>query len=71
MKTLRKKEQKIDISEISEISRIENTIFNEINIVKEVLNSMFILNVDSKVIRNYVRRDNSQLNYDASNLSQC
>ena len=69
MKTLRKKEQKIDISEISEISRIENTIFNEINIVKEVLNSMFILNVDSKVIRNYVRRDNSQLNYDASNLS--
>ena len=67
----KKEGTKIDISEISEISRIENTIFNEINIVKEVLNSMFILNVDSKVIRNYVRRDNSQLNYDASNLSQC
>ena len=65
----KKEGTKIDISEISEISRIENTIFNEINIVKEVLNSMFILNVDSKVIRNYVRRDNSQLNYDASNLS--
>ncbi len=55
--------------EINEISQSQNTIFNEINIVKEVLASIFILNIDSKMIRNYARRDNSQLNYNAGNLS--
>ena len=67
--TAKKEGKKIDVDEINEISRNQNPIFNEINIVKEVLASIFILNVDSKIIRNYVLRDNSQLNYDASNLS--
>lgn len=65
----KKEGKKIDVNEINEISRSQNTIFNEINIVKEVLASIFILNIDSKIIRNYTRRDNSQLNYAAGNLS--
>lgn len=67
--TAKKEGKKIDVNEINEISQSQNTIFNEINIVKEVLASIFILNIDSKMIRNYARRDNSQLNYNAGNLS--
>ncbi|MCY7070513.1 MULTISPECIES: AAA family ATPase [Streptococcus] len=58
-----------EFDEIKEISRSENTIFKEIEIVKEVLKSMFILNIDSNKIRSYTRRDNSRLTYDAGNLS--
>ena len=67
--TAKKEGKKIDVNEINEISQSQNTIFNEINIVKEVLASIFILNIDSKMIRNYARRDNSQLTYNAGNLS--
>lgn len=58
-----------NFNEIKEITRRENTIFNEIDTVKEVLKSMFILNIDSHKIRSYARRDNSRLTYDAGNLS--
>ena len=58
-----------NFNEIKEITRRENTIFNEIDTVKEVLKSMFILNIDSNKIRSYARRDNSRLTYDAGNLS--
>ncbi|ORO94622.1 AAA family ATPase [Streptococcus mitis] len=65
----KKGENSFNINDIDKISSKKITIFEEINIVRKVLNSMFILNIDSKMIRNYARRDNSQLTYNAGNLS--
>ncbi|WP_270736611.1 AAA family ATPase [Streptococcus anginosus] len=58
-----------DIDKIANTSKSKNTIFNEIDIVKTVLSSIFVLNVDVNKVRTYIRRDNSRLNYDAGNLS--
>lgn len=59
----------IDIKEISNLSHSKSTIFEEISLVKNILSSMFMLNINPNKIRDYVRRDSSELTYDAGNLS--